>query len=371
METDKREQQIIRTSIIGIAANLLLVAFKITVGLLSHSIAIVLDAVNNLTDALSSVITVIGAKLAGKPPDREHPYGHGRVEYLSAAVISAIILYAGVTAFSESVQSIFHPATPDYSRAALLIVAAAVLVKILLGRYVRSVGERVHSDSLVNSGQDALLDAVVSASTLAAAVIYLVFHIRLEAWLALLISGVIIKSGVEMFQETVSKILGERIESELSHKIKEIICNTEGVTGAYDLILNSYGPDRWMGSVHMEVPDVWTADKIDTVSREIAGEVAAKTHVILTAIGVYSRNSTDDEIKEMRSRITKTVMSMDYVLQIHGFYCDTEEKIIRFDVVIDFLAPDRQALCAEVTRSVTELYPDYQADIHLDADFSD
>lgn len=371
MKQDSRERRIIRTSMAGIAVNVLLSAFKIAVGLLSHSIAIVLDAVNNLTDALSSVITVIGAKIAGKAPDREHPYGHGRVEYLSAAIISAIVLYAGVTAFSESVQNILHPMTPDYSRAALLIVAAAVLVKIVLGRYVKAVGEQVNSDSLINSGQDALLDAVVSASTLAAAVIYLTFHIRLEAWLGLLISGVIIKSGLEMFQETVSKILGERVESELSRTIKAIICETEGVTGAYDLILNSYGPDRWIGSVHMEVPDAWTADQIDTVSREITGKVAAKTHVILTAIGIYSRNSTDDAIKEMRTRITQTVMTMDYVLQIHGFYCDNQEKTIRFDIVVDFMAPDAKEVCEGVRRRVAALYPDYQTDIHLDTDFSD
>ncbi|MBQ1791104.1 MAG: cation transporter, partial [Oscillospiraceae bacterium] len=172
-----REKTIIRTSIIGIVANVFLAAFKAAVGLMSHSIAIVLDAVNNISDAGSSLITIIGTKLAGMEPDKKHPFGYGRIEYLSAMIISVIVLYAGITSFVESVKKILHPETPDYTPVSLIIVAVAVVVKILLGRYVKRVGERVNSDSLINSGKDAMLDAVISASTLAAAVIFLVFHV--------------------------------------------------------------------------------------------------------------------------------------------------------------------------------------------------
>ncbi len=367
----RREAKIIETSLIGIGANLLLVGFKTTVGLLSHSIAIVMDAVNNLTDALSSVITVIGTRLAIKPADKDHPYGHGRYEYVSAGLISMIVLYAGFTALIKSVGSILHPETPDYSGLTLLIVAAAVLVKIVLGLFVKRRGSELHSDSLVNSGQDALMDAVISTSTLAAAAVYLLFQVSLEAWLGAVISVIIIRSGVDMLRDTISKILGQRVEGELSREVKDTVCETEGVVGAYDLILNSYGPDRWMGSVHIEVPDTWTADKIDTVSREITERVARKNHVIMTAIGIYSQNSTDDAVKEMRTRITETVMAEEYVLQIHGFYCDTETKTVRFDAVIDFLAPDNKEVYQNVCQKVTALYPDYTFQILLDSDFSD
>lgn len=371
MSTNTREKAIIRTSFIGIAANLILAAFKAAVGLLSHSIAIVLDAVNNLSDVLSSVITVIGTKLAGKPADKKHPYGHGRYEYISAAVISVIILYAGITSLSESVKAVIQPATPDYSVVSLIIVAVAVIVKIILGLYVRKKGRSLNSDSLKNSGQDALQDALISASTLAAAFIFIFLNISLEAWLGIIISLIIIKAGVDMIRETISKLLGERVDSRLSNEVKKTICEFDGVVGAYDLIMNSYGPDNWFASVHIEIPDTWTAEQIDALSREISSRVAEKHCVFLTAIGIYSQNTSDDEVKALRTKIVETVMSEKYVLQIHGFYCSINDKTIRFDVVTDFLAPDTKSLIEHLNNKVRELYPDYDVFIQPDTDFSD
>ena len=197
---DDRNKQIVKTSIIGILANVFLAAFKAVVGTLSGSIAIVLDAVNNLSDAASSVITIVGTKLAAKQPDRKHPYGYGRIEYLSAMIISAIVLFAGASSLKESVEKIISPRKPDYTIVALVIVAAAVLVKIVLGRFVESRGKKLNSDLLVNSGKDAMLDSVISASTLVAAVIFIFSGISLESWLAAIISVVIIKSGIDMLR---------------------------------------------------------------------------------------------------------------------------------------------------------------------------
>ena len=258
--TKSRNAVIVRTSFIGILANVLLAAFKAVVGLASSSIAIVMDAVNNVSDAASSVITIVGTKLAGKEPDRKHPFGYGRIEYLSAMVISVLVLYAGITAFVESVKKIIHPDVPDYSTVTLIIVAVAVVVKIFLGRYVKSVGEKVNSDSLVNSGKDAMLDSVISASTLVAAAIHLIFHVSLEAWLGAVIALVIIKSGVEMLRETLSQILGERADAELAREIKAAVNSYPQISGAYDLVLHNYGPDSYNGSIHIEVPDTLSAD---------------------------------------------------------------------------------------------------------------
>ncbi|MBQ7606153.1 MAG: cation transporter, partial [Firmicutes bacterium] len=194
---ESRKKTIIRTSIVGILANVMLALFKAGVGFISNSIAIVLDAVNNLSDALSSVITIVGARVAGREPDKKHPFGHGRVEYISALAIGGIVLYAGVTSLVESVKKIIHPVTPDYAISSLIIVAAAVLVKIGLGLYVKSSGEKVNSDSLINSGKDALLDAVISAATLAAALVFTFTGMSLEAYLGALISLAIIKAGIE------------------------------------------------------------------------------------------------------------------------------------------------------------------------------
>ena len=366
-----RDAVIIRTSIIGILANIFLAAFKAAVGLASNSIAIVMDAVNNISDAASSVITIVGTKLAGKEPDRKHPFGYGRIEYLSAMVISMLVLYAGVTAFVESVKKIIQPDTPDYSAAALIVVAVAVVVKIILGRYVKRVGEKVHSDSLINSGEDATLDSVISASTLVAAAVYLIFHISLEAWLGAVIALVIIKSGIEMLRDTLSQILGERADAELARDIKATVTGYPEVSGAYDLVLHNYGPDSYNGSIHIEVPDSLSADDLDKLIRKISVDVYHKHGVILTAIGVYSVNTKNPEAVEAREKVTGIVMSHEHILQMHGFYYDKAEKTIRFDIVVSFNAPDRRQVYKEVCEAVQKAYPDYTLQVTMDTDFSE
>ena len=370
-EQTGRDKTIIRTSVVGILANVFLAAFKAVVGLTSHSIAIVMDAVNNLSDAASSVITIVGTKLAGKEADRKHPFGYGRIEYLSAMLISMLVLYAGVTAFVESVKKIINPETPDYGAAALIIVAVAVAVKIILGRYVKRVGEKVNSDSLINSGEDATLDSVISASTLAAAAIYLIFHISLEAWLGAAIALVIIKSGVEMLRDTLSKILGERADAQLALDIKKTICVFPEISGAYDLVLHNYGPDSYHGSVHIEVPDTLSADELDKLIRKVSVEVYRKHSVILTAVGVYSINTKDPEAAAAREKVRQIVKSNPYVLQMHGFYLDKEEKTLRFDLVVSFDAKDRREVFREVCEKVQKEYPDYTVQATMDMDFSE
>ena len=362
---------IIRTSVIGILANVFLAGFKAFVGLTAHSIAIVMDAVNNLSDAASSVITIVGTKLAGKEPDKKHPFGYGRIEYLSAMIISILVLYAGVTALVESVKQILRPDTPDYGAAALIIVAVAVAVKIILGRYVKRVGEKVNSDALVNSGADATLDAVISASTLAAAGVYLLFHISLEAWLGAIIAAVIIKSGIGMLAETLSKILGERADAQLARDIKATINSYPEVSGAYDLVLHNYGPDAYNGSVHIEVPDTLSADALDKLLRRIAVDVNKQHNVILTAIGVYSYNTQDPEAADAREKVSQIVTATPYVLQMHGFYLDKAEKTLRFDIVVSFDAKDRKQVHRQVVESVQKLYPDYTLQVAMDTDFSE
>ncbi len=369
--TDQREKTIVRTSIIGIVANVLLAVFKAIIGLASNSIAIVMDAVNNISDAGSSLITIIGTKLAGREADKKHPFGYGRIEYMSAMIISVIVLYAGITSLIESVKKIIHPDVPDYSVTSLIIVAVAVVVKIVLGRFVKSVGKKVNSSSLINSGEDATLDSIISASTLLAAGIFLIFHISLEAWLGAIISIVIIKSGFEMLKETISQILGERNDPDLARSIKETVTGFPGVQGAYDLVLNNYGPDSWNGSVHIEVPDTYSADQLDQLIRSIQVKVYTEYQVILTAIGVYSVNTQDEEIIKTKEKITEIVFSHPYVLQMHGFYMDKEKKTMRFDIVISFDANDRKTVYKDIIADVQKNYPDYQLQVTMDTDYSE
>ena len=282
-----------------------------------------------------------------------------------------MLFRSGITSFVESVKKILHPETPDYTPVSLIIVAVAVVVKILLGRYVKRVGERVNSDSLINSGKDAMLDSVISASTLAAAGIYLVFHVSLEAWLGAVISLVIIKSGIEMLRDTISHILGERNDPELARSIRQTVISFPEVQGAYDLVLNNYGPDTWNGSIHIEVPDTCSADQLDQLIRSIQTAVYNQHHVILTAIGVYSVNTRDEEVIETRRKVQEIVFSHPHVKQIHGFYLVKEQKSMRFDIVVSFDAKDRRAVYDEVVADVQKAFPGYTLQVAMDTDFAE
>ncbi|MCR5537865.1 MAG: cation diffusion facilitator family transporter [Lachnospiraceae bacterium] len=367
---ESRDRIIVRTSVIGILANVFLAAFKAVIGLLSNSIAVVLDAVNNLSDALSSVITIVGTKLAGKRPDKKHPLGYGRIEYLSAMIVSAIVLYAGITSLVESIKKIIHPETPDYSRVSLIIIAAAVIVKIILGRFVKSRGEKAGSQALVASGKDATFDAVLSASVLASAVIFLATGVSIEAFVGAVIAVIIIKSGIEMMIETLNDILGQRADADTVREIRGILTELPEVRGAYDLIIYNFGPNRDYASVHLELPDTMTAEEIDRLTRSAQIEVFQRTGVILTGVSVYSYNTSNDEAALVRESVRNAVMAHDWALQMHGFYADAEAKTMRFDVVIGFEIGTKEAL-AQLYAEVGALYPDWQIMIVPDVDVAD
>ena len=367
---ESRDRIIVRTSVIGILANVFLAAFKAVIGLLSNSIAVVLDAVNNLSDALSSVITIVGTKLAGKRPDKKHPLGYGRIEYLSAMIVSAIVLYAGITSLVESIKKIIHPETPDYSRVSLIIIAAAVIVKIILGRFVKARGEKAGSQALVASGKDATFDAVLSVSVLASAVIFLATGVSIEAFVGAVIAVIIIKSGIEMMIETLNDILGQRADADIVREIRGILTELPEVRGAYDLIIYNFGPNRDYASVHLELPDTMTAEEIDRLTRSAQIEVFQRTGVILTGVSVYSYNTSNDEAALVCESVRNAVMAHDWALQMHGFYADAEAKTMRFDVVIGFEIGTKEAL-AQLYAEVGALYPDWQIMIVPDVDVAD
>lgn len=371
MERGFREKKIIQTSVIGIVANILLAGFKAVVGFVSNSVAVTMDALNNVTDATSSIITIVGTKLAGKQPDKKHPFGHGRVEYISALIIAGLVLYAGITALIESVKKIISPEEPNYSMISIIIIAVAVIVKIVLGLYVKKSGENVKSDALINSGKDALFDAIISSATVVAAILYVAFGISVEPYLAGLISIFIIKSGFDMLKETISQLLGERNDIELDKEIKKTVTGFEGVKGAYDLVLNNYGPNSHNGSIHVEVPDTYSAVDIDILLRNIQAKVYEKHGVILTAIGIYSYNTSDEESMELRKMVTEIASKNKYVNGIHGFYYNKEEKTVRFDMIISFDAKDRKKEFEDISKEIVDALPEYKFYINMDTDFSE
>ena len=365
-----RGAQVVRVSVVGIVANILLATFKATFGLLANSIAIVLDAVNNLSDAASSIITIVGTKLAGKKPDRKHPFGYGRVEYLTTVIIAVIVLWAGITAATESIQRILSPELPDYSAATLVVVAVAVGAKVALGLYTRGVGRRINSGSLVASGTDALTDSILSAATLVAALVFVFTGVSLEAWLGLVIAIVIIKAGVDILREVLSKIIGERIDADLTRTVKQTVASVDGVDGAYDLLLEDYGPDTLWGSVHIEVPDELTANRIDELTRTIESKVYRECGVVLHTVGIYARNEGGALATKIRHDVYDIADANDSVLEVHGFYVDEEAKSIRFDLVVSFDAADREEVVGKVRDILKRRYPDYAFQVALDSDIS-
>ena len=363
-----RNKKIIRTSILGIAVNLVLVAFKAFVGLLANSIAVILDAINNLSDAMSSLITIVGTKLSAKRPDKKHPFGYGRIEYITSAVIAVIVLFAGVTSIKESAIKIFSPEPTDYKIYSIIIIAVAVVVKFVMGTYVKGVGKKISSQSLIASGSDAFFDAILSLGTLAGAAASMIWGLNLEGYIGVLISAIIIKAGVEMLIETLSGIIGDRPDSELTAQMRETVCSYPEVRGAYDLTLHNYGPSKQIATVHIEVDDGMTAKRLHKLTRAIQNDVYQKFGIILT-VGVYASN-TSGEHAEIRSIVEREVKKHPEVLQMHGFYIDEETRHVSFDIVVDFEA-DANAVCCEIIKNLSAAVPDYKIDVILDTDFSD
>lgn len=366
-----RIKMIMRASIVGIIVNALLAGTKMVVGGISGSIAIVLDGVNNFSDAGSSLITIIGAALAGKQPDRKHPFGYGRIEYLSSLAISCLILYAGITSIIESIKKIISPETSDYNTITVVLIVVAVIAKLGLAFYTGHMGKKTNSDALVASGKEGMLDVILSISTVIAAVIYLATGVGIEAYLGVVISSIIIKAGCELLMETVSKLIGEPADVDLAIAIKKKVASYENANGAYDLVLNNYGPDIYTASVHIEVDEKLTATEIDQLTRDIADGVLAEYGVYMNAIGLYSKNHSNAEISQMEKTVRDTVLDIEYVKGMHGFYVDFARKKLHFDIVISLDSNDRKSVYAEAVEAVKKIYPDFDYRVGLDMDLNE
>ena len=365
-----REKLIIRTSIIGILGNVLLVAAKATIGIIAGSISIILDAVNNLTDALSSIVTVIGTKLSTKKPDKDHPYGHGRIEYVTTLIVAIIVLIAGGTAIYESISSLISGTAASYTYVSLIVISVAILFKVALGLFFRAMGKKVNSDALKASGVDALFDALLSTSTLVGAIVAMYAGVHIEGYLGILIGLFIIKSGVEFLLNAISSIVGKRADKETALAIKQLVTSFPEVIGAYDLILNDYGPNKSVGSIHVELRDDITAKEIHPLTRSISMAAYEKFGVILT-VGVYATNSSVPEVKQIREDLYRLIKEYPTIKQVHGFYVDVNTNTVSFDIIIDFKDEKSEETKSSLVSKLKELHPKYQFVVVQDFDFSD
>ena len=234
---------------------------------------------------------------------------------------------------------------------------------------MKAQGQKVNSGSLVASGSDALFDAILSSSVLLCAILFLVTGLSLEAYVGVVISGFIIKSGIEMMIETLNEILGMRADKETTDRIKHLLAEEPEVRGAFDLILHNYGPNKDLASVHLELPDTMTVREVDRLTRRVESKIYRETGVILTGVGVYSFNTEDEETSRIQNEVRRIVLSHDWAVQFHGFYVDTEEKHMSFDAVMSFEIPAREGLQI-LQQEVSAAFPDYTVEITPDVDVS-
>ena len=365
-----RNAQIIRTSVIGIATNILLAAFKAVVGVRASSIAVILDAVNNLSDALSSVITIVGTKLSERPADRKHPFGFGRIEYFTAIIIAVIVLSTGITSLIESVKKILNPSAPDYTTTTLIVIVVAIVVKLVLGLYVKAKGKQLKSDALSASGADALFDAVITLATLVSAGVMLIRNVSLDGILGVLISVVIIKAGVEMLASPVNELLGARVSPELVGPIKREVKAFDGVHGVYDIILHNYGPNLMIGTLHISVLDKMSAYEIHGLTRKISNQMY-DSHGIIMTVGVYAIATGENRRAELQTKVMQKLASNKHIVQVHGFYYSEPDQMISVDVVPDISIHDDESLIEQLTSDIQPLAPDLKVNIVVDHNYSD
>ena len=362
----QRNHEIIKASVIGIVGNMILVAFKMVIGFVSNSIAIILDGVNNATDAISSIVTIIGTKLAGKRPDKKHPFGYGRIEYLTSVIIAVIILVAGVVSLRESILKIMNPGTPSYSAITITVIVVAILGKIVLGFIFKHYGDKTRSEALIASGIDSNYDAVLSAGTLVVAIVQNVWNLNIDGIVGVIISLVVCKAGIEVLRDALAPIIGTPEDKQKVTQIESYIRTFPNVHGVHDVVFDNFGPNMIIGSVRIKVPDDMLARDIDELGRQISEGLQKRFGVLLT-VGIYTE-SGGRKLQPMKNDLDRIAAQTKNVLGVHAFYVDERTKTCYFDIVIDFKS-DANAITQSVIDQLKAHYPDFTFEAHIDSDF--
>ena len=362
----KREKTIIKTALIGIVTNFFLAGAKIFIAMVSNSVALISDAINNLSDAGSSIITIFGSKLASKMPDEDHPYGYGRTEYIGGLIVSVIVLMLGFQFLKTSIENIFAPEPTSFTMPFLAFLFCAIFVKFALDVYYKKIGKQTKSISLRAASQEALGDAIISCVILVSAGLSYFADIQIDGYAGALASLFIIINGVLLIKETFDKIIGQRVEKEISDEIYAAVNRCEIVRGAYDLILHNYGAQRYVGSVNVEIDEHLPLSEVSQRLNELQIEIY-KIYRIYLVFGVYSVNLGQDV---SRACVANLLSEFSSVCGFHAFFIDSKKKSVRFDVVVDFAEKNLSRLRAEIEREVALSFPGYKIFIVIDREFA-
>lgn len=363
---NEREREIVKASFVGIAGNMLLVAFKLVVGFLSNSIAIILDAVNNATDALSSIVTIVGTKIAGMRPNRRHPFGYGRIEYLTSVIIAIIILVAGALSLRESIDKIIHPAQTNYTALTITVIVVAIIAKIFIGVYFKRAGDKTNSQALIASGIDSNYDAVLSAGTLVVAIFQLAWNINIDGIVGLVISLVVCKAGLEVLGQAMAPLIGTREDDKFGREIRTYVASFPEVLQAETLVLDNFGPNEIIGSIKIEVPDDMPARTISELSRKIELGVREKFNVLLV-VGVNAVNKSG-AFKDARRKLEELTEASPQIISFSGFYGDEETSTIYFNLLLDFKS-DGEKVTRALVDQMHEAFPTYDFEVESDYDY--
>ena len=368
MDANERRKKIIGVSIIGIVANLLLGVLKAVLGLLSGSIALISDALNNITDSSSSLITIVGTKLAAKAPDKQHPFGHGRTEYLTSLLIGGIVFLTGFQSLISSVKAVFNKEDINTDITTAIIIIATIAAKILLGTFTENSGKKLNSTALIASGADAKNDAVVSVVTLISTILYMFAKISVDGIAGVIISVFILKTAYEVLSDTIKKILGERVDGEIVRGIKDIVRNTEGVINCFDLILNDYGPDFYTGSINVEIEDERSIGEMYPILHEAQTKIYNKYNVFLV-FGFYSVDVDDERYIKIKSLLQNYKDNERHIINYHGIVIDEKDKTIYCDITKDFDITG-ETIIENINRILKEEFPGYNIHVNIDIEFS-
>ena len=356
-------------SALGIVCNVLLFAGKLAVGVAVRSVSVMADAFNNLSDAASSVIGFVGVKMAGKPADREHPFGHGRIEYIAALVVAFLVLQVGFTFFQNSIDRIRHPEDLSFELVPMLILLASVCVKLWLGYFNRVLGKKINSSVMQATAADAMGDVVTTLATIASILFFHFTDINIDGFVGLLVSLVVMWAGVGIARDTLEPLIGQPVEPETYRKITEFVESYDGILGSHDLIVHNYGPTRSLASIHAEVPndvDIETSHEIiDRIERDAAKKLGLFLVIHMDPVAVK-----DERVTELKNQVSSVLKQIDDRLSLHDFrIVDGEHQInLIFDVVVphSYMDKERDRLHMEILEKVSELDPRYQCVITME-----
>lgn len=357
------------TSVVGILCNVLLFAGKLAVGMVMRSVSVMADAFNNLSDAASSVIGFVGVKMAGKPADREHPFGHGRIEYIAALVVAFLVIQVGLTFFKSSLDKIRHPEDLSFDLVSMLILTASVAVKLWLGRFNKALGKRINSSVMQAAAADALGDVVTTLATMGSILFFHFTQINIDGFVGLLVSLVVIWAGIGIARDTLEPLIGQPVDPKLYREISEFVESYDGILGSHDLIVHNYGPTRSLASIHAEVPndvDIETSHEIiDRIERDAARKLGIFLVIHMDPVAVR-----DERVTELKEQVTAELKKIDERLSLHDFrIVDGEQQInLIFDVVVphSYSDKDMTQLHLDIVEKVSGLDPRYQCVVTLE-----